>query len=77
MRYTVSITWDDEACVWYVSSTDVPGLVTEAPSYEAMLAKLEVMVPEMLEENGIANSMDVPFELLAQRHAVAHRTRCQ
>jgi hypothetical protein len=38
-----------------------------------MLAKLNVMVPEMLEENGLAHDVDVPFELLASRHAIAPR----
>lgn len=73
MIYVVHVQWDDEAKVWYVSESNVPGLVTEAETVEAMLAKLNVMVPEMLEENGLAHDADVPFELLASRHAVAHR----
>jgi predicted RNase H-like HicB family nuclease len=71
--YEVRVEWDEEAKVWYVAETNVPGLVTEAETIEAMLAKLNVMVPEMLEENGLTVGADVPFELLASRHAVAHR----
>ena len=50
--YIVSATWDDEAKVWVAESDDVPGLVTEAPTEEALLKKLEALVPELLEANG-------------------------
>lgn len=32
--------WDDEAQVWVATSDDVPGLVTEAPSIEALVERL-------------------------------------
>ncbi|MGC8905503.1 DUF1902 domain-containing protein [Thermus sp.] len=44
--------WDEGAGVWVAESEDVPGLATEAPTLEELLAKLAVMVPELLEENG-------------------------
>ena len=43
--------WDDEAKVWVAFSTDVPGLATEAATLDALVAKIKVMVPELLEEN--------------------------
>ena len=43
--------WDDEAKVWVAESNDVPGLVTEAPTLEALQAKIRVLVPELLELN--------------------------
>lgn len=48
----VKADWDDEACVWVATSDDVPGLVTEAKTFEALLKKLRTMVPELLELNG-------------------------
>jgi predicted RNase H-like HicB family nuclease len=59
-QYHVLVSWDDEAKVWVAVSEDlpgastrpVPGLVTEADSVEELLRKLEVLVPELLEENG-------------------------
>lgn len=66
MRYDVHADWDDEAKMWFVSESNVPGLVTEAPSLEAMLAKLEIMVPEMLEEIGCYVGANVLFHLLTQ-----------
>jgi predicted RNase H-like HicB family nuclease len=69
----VNAFWDDEANVWVASSTDVPGLATEAESMNALVAKLKVMIPELLEANGYADEDDVPFELLSKLYSVAHR----
>jgi predicted RNase H-like HicB family nuclease len=49
----VIATWDEEARVWVAESDDVPGLVTEAETLESLLDKLRVLVPELLEENGV------------------------
>ena len=45
--------WDDEARVWVADSDDVPGLATEAETVEALVAKVKVMIPELLELNGV------------------------
>ena len=50
---SVHVDWDAEAGVWVATSNDVPGLATEADTVEALLAKLESMIPELLEANGI------------------------
>ena len=44
--------WDAEAGVWVATSNDVPGLATEADTVEALVAKLETMIPELLTANG-------------------------
>ena len=49
--YVVTATWDDEAKVWVAESDDVPGLVNEGPTLEALQAKIRVLVPELLELN--------------------------
>ena len=41
--------WDPEAEVWIAGSLDLPGLVTEAESIEALRAKLAVLVPDLLD----------------------------
>ncbi len=43
--------WDDEAKVWVAFSDDVPGLATEADTLDELVAKIKVMVPELLAEN--------------------------
>lgn len=52
-RCRVRSLWDSEAGVWVALSDDVPGLVTEAQSLEALEAKLEHLVPELLLLNGV------------------------
>ncbi len=63
----VRATWDDEARVWVATSDDVPGLATEAKTCDALLKKLRVIIPELLEANGIVPSSvdEVPIELVS------------
>jgi predicted RNase H-like HicB family nuclease len=65
--------WDAEAEVWVATSDDVPGLATEAETIELLSAKLETMIPELLDANGHLDGPEVPFELLARRFSVIHR----
>ena len=70
--YFVRAEWDAEAAVWVATSDDVPGLVTEAETIEALDAKLKSMVPELLEANGcMPADGQVAVELLARRFSVA------
>lgn len=69
-QITVNAEWDPEASVWVATSDDVPGLVTEAESVEALATKLAVLIPELLEANGriAGNSVrEVPISLIAHR----------
>ena len=63
--------WDDEACVWVATSDDVPGLATESDTIEALITKLKVMIPELLECNKIWSEPDIPFEILMRRFETA------
>lgn len=69
----VNAVWDDEARVWVATSDDVPGLATEADDMDALVEKLNAMIPEILDANGVSHASDVPFEIVGQRFAVAHR----
>lgn len=75
--FTVLAEWDEEARVWVATRPDIPGLVTEANTHEQLVAKLNVMVPEMLDENGSVRPQDglpeVPFTIMSQH--VARGTR--
>ena len=60
--------YDQEAGVWYVEKSDVPGLHVEARTQDDMLDELRRMVPELvrlnrelIEDDG---DMNVPIELL-------------
>jgi predicted RNase H-like HicB family nuclease len=67
-NYVVTAFCDKDVGVWVATSEDVPGLVTEADSVDALIRKLKVMVPEMLELNGVIKGQvpSVPFQLMTQ-----------
>ncbi|WP_295392980.1 DUF1902 domain-containing protein [uncultured Thiodictyon sp.] len=65
--------WDEEAGVWVADSVEVPGLTTEAATVEDLVAKLKVMIPELLTANGTPIQEAVPFELLIRRFDTAYR----
>jgi predicted RNase H-like HicB family nuclease len=69
--YTVKAEWDDESATWVAEGEDVPGLVTGADTFEALIEKLRVMVPEMLELNGVLSAQEAAA---ARFTVVAHRT---
>jgi predicted RNase H-like HicB family nuclease len=65
--------WDAEASVWVATSDDVPGLVTEAKTFDGLLKKLRTIVPELMELNGaMPKSGRVPYRVVAQRHESVH-----
>jgi predicted RNase H-like HicB family nuclease len=63
--------WDEEAEVWVATSDDVPGLVTEESTMEGLIAKLKIIIPELLEANGVLIDQKVPFEVLTRRFETA------
>lgn len=73
--YIIRAEWDAEAGVWVASSEDVPGLATGADTFEELIAKLKVLVPELLDENGVlaAGVDEVPFAVVAERVEHARR----
>ena len=62
--YFVKAEWDEEAEVWYVSSTDVPGLAAEAETPEALLALLDTLIPELIELNGDGDDPSIPYSVM-------------
>jgi predicted RNase H-like HicB family nuclease len=68
--YTVHCTWDSEATVWIAASDDVPGLATGADTLDMLVDKLKIVIPELLEANGLLPADrpgDIPFTILAER----------
>jgi hypothetical protein len=60
--------WDAEAEVWSAEAENLPGLVTEAQTPEALMDKLQVMVPELL-----SYSPDLAARLGPKIHLVLER----
>ena len=49
MNYNVKLTWDSEASVWVATSDDVPGLILESDSYDALIEKVKIAIPELID----------------------------
>jgi hypothetical protein len=64
--YVVKASFDAEAEVWFVDHTEIPGLATEAPSFEELCRKIEIMASELLEANGLETGpVEVAIEIIA------------
>ncbi len=61
MEYIINFTWDNEANVWIATSDDIPGLVLESGSFDALLERTRFAVPELLTLN---NSKPQPLSLV-------------
>ena len=53
MEYKVEFLWDEEAEVWVATSKDIPGLVLESGSFDALVERVKIAVPELIELNGL------------------------
>lgn len=51
MEYVIHLTWDNEASVWTATSDDIPGLVLESGSFDALLERSRIAIPELLALN--------------------------
>jgi len=58
--------WDSEAGVWVAESEDVPGLVAEADSPNALAQKLKILIPELLQLNGVPTGRTARFHVRFQ-----------
>jgi predicted RNase H-like HicB family nuclease len=52
-NFRVTAQWDDEAGVWVATSDDIVGLVTEAPTLDALFERVVAVAPELLADNGV------------------------
>ena len=51
IEYVIEINWDNEAAVWYAVNDDIP-IVLESGSFDALVERVKIAVPEILELNG-------------------------
>ncbi|MGH7121270.1 MAG: DUF1902 domain-containing protein [Acetobacteraceae bacterium] len=65
--YHVQACWDAQAEVWVATSDDVPGLVAEAATIEALLDDLRAIIPDLLELNGVPYQERIELSLTAER----------
>ncbi len=70
MNVKVKIHWDDEAEVW-VAICDELGIALESGSYDALIEKVRVAIPEMVELNGISNIKSIEVSTNKRQMAYA------
>lgn len=51
--FQINAFWDADSAVWVATSENVPGLATEADSFDELQQKLRTMVPELLVLNRV------------------------
>jgi hypothetical protein len=69
--YEVQAHWDDAARRWWAESTDIPGLVTEAATFDELVERIMAVAPDLLALNmGLSPDADVPIHVTAERTAV-------
>lgn len=61
MKYVANLTWDPEASVWVATSDDIPGLVLESGSFDALLERVRFTAPELLELNSTERPVLLSF----------------
>jgi predicted RNase H-like HicB family nuclease len=66
---------DEDAKVWVAESTDLPGLITEAETLEALDAKLPGMIQDLLEDDDAGSDLDVPVDIIATYSTRVRLTR--
>ena len=66
MEYIINLTWDPEAVVWTATSDDVPGLVLESGSFDALLERVRFAVPELHALNHANSPLSLTFR--SERH---------
>ncbi len=67
MEYVINLTWDNEANVWIATSEDIPGLVLESNSFDALLERTRFAIPELLELNQ-STPQPVSLAFISERH---------
>lgn len=72
MKKTLNIFfhYDEETSVWIAESDDVPGLALESGSLNALIERVKMAVPELLELNGINDK--IILSLNATREIAAY-----
>ncbi|MBO4681919.1 MAG: DUF1902 domain-containing protein [Clostridiales bacterium] len=69
MKYVINVIWDNDAAVYIATSESIPGLVLESGSFDALVEKVRVAVPELLQlNNDKAEIVDLTF--LSERHCL-------
>ena len=63
MKCVVRLIWSEESDSWYCTSDDIPGLTLGSNSFDALIVKIRIAAPEMLELNcNYTGPIELSFE---------------
>ena len=66
IKYTILLTWDEEASVWIAENDDIP-IALESGSLDTLIKRVRIATPELLELNGKDNkNITLHFEMECQ-----------
>jgi len=51
MHCKINLIWDYESDRWHTETDDVPGMILESGSFDALVEKVKLIAPDMLESN--------------------------
>jgi len=68
-QFDVHAVWDAEAGVWTAYSDDIPGLVTEAATWDEMVKRAAAAAAELIVLNSVPHDKDVQLRFVAQQTA--------
>ena len=66
MQLTVTVGHDEKEGVWFVESSDVPGLNAEAPTLDALVDVVANLVPDLVAANLPGTSATSQISLCVQ-----------
>jgi hypothetical protein len=73
VSFSVQVEHDPMEGVWFVASSDVPGLAAEAESYDALVAVIQDVAPDLILANLPLTVLDATRLVL--RHTLSPRGR--
>jgi len=51
MKCIVNLKWDSDLDIWYIDSSDIPGLWMESGSFDALVQNIRMSAPELIAFN--------------------------
>ncbi|HEY5047605.1 MAG TPA: DUF1902 domain-containing protein [Rhizomicrobium sp.] len=66
-HFEIHAVWDAEAKVWTAYSDDIPGLVTEAETWDGLIARASAAAKELLVLNNVPHDSQVELRFSAQQ----------
>jgi hypothetical protein len=64
LHINVQVIFDQNASVWVATSTDLPGLIAEAETFEALEHEIRLLLPELVDLNADQRaSRKIEYEL--------------